>query len=82
MEILPSASCVMYHFERDLSFEHLNNWRIVQVIHLIFVVYFGNIHSCVIKNDSRMGATPGPKVGTVPIKGPCSIFNDILPIRD
>ena len=68
MEILPSESCVMSHFEIELSSEHLNNRGLI--IHLHVVVCLA-ILNCIDKvTDRRNG------VGRrVPIKVRCSIFD-------
>ena len=74
MEILPSESCVMSHFEIELSFERLNNGM---VIHLKPGVCLGR-NDCI---GPKMDL-PDRVILRVPKKVSCSIFNDILPIRD
>ena len=75
MEILPSASCVMSNFEIELSSEHLNSRGMV--IHLKVGVFLGIIKCIDPKIDS-----PDKVIERVPKNVFCSIFDDILPIRD
>ena len=67
MEILPSLSCVMSHFEKDLSFEHLENWRIV------YLPVVGSLR--ILRRD---GVTDPRDPANIL----CSNFNEILPIQD
>ena len=79
MEILPLLSFVMSHFEKDLSFEHLNDWRMIVYLQVDDRLRISQLewHSIEIKIDRREGVvTPG-----VPINVLCSIFNEIPPIH-
>ena len=75
MEMLPLVSFMMFHFERELSFEHLNNFRML--VHLHPIVTLRLLHCSGVKIDRRVGG-----IARVPINVRCSIFNEILPIRD
>ena len=77
--MLPLASCVMFHFEKELFSETLRNWRML--VHLIFafVGSFRVLYCNGPKIDLLDGRLP---VEDVPINVRSSIFNGIPPIWD
>jgi hypothetical protein len=76
MKMLPLASFVMSHFEIELFFEHLTNWRIL--VHLPAPKFVRPLWQNYQGEEPKIELDGFP----VPIDVRYSIFNEILPIRD
>ena len=59
MEVLPLVSCVISHFEIELIFEHLSNWRMVDHLQ-VDVVFLRHGHCSGIKMDRGVASREVP----------------------